>query len=96
MKARGNPKPETRTPKETRNPKPENRKANLPPGELSARAALRHSPQLSAGPQPVFPAPPFGVRTSEFFRASGFGFRISRQVRSTQNSEEPPPQSRRD
>jgi hypothetical protein len=87
MKPWRNPKPEIRTPKEARNPKSENRKANRPLGELSARAAPRHQPpQRPAGPQPVFRAPPFGVRSSDFFRASVFGFRISRQAHSTPNS----------
>ncbi len=76
-----NPKPETRNPKEIRNPKAEanTRFASVAaeqtkaPKSANLNAGTAHVPGMQLGP--------FGIRISAFLRFSAFGFRISALTR---------------
>ena len=79
VERRGNPKPETRNPKEGRNPNTECRRdlAHMPGARADAAISrLRHE-TASHNPSGRSLRPEFGSRASDFLRVSGFGFRIS-------------------
>jgi hypothetical protein len=82
---RGNPKPETRRPKEGRNPKSEGTnvhgRCHVGAAELHLSLELRTS-TLGLPPVFGFRISDFRIRASEFGFPSGFGFRVSEFISS--------------
>ena len=85
-----NPKPELRNKSETRNPKPEPaRRGGSAPWNSTRSVGLAGRERHARSPRPPSGPGLFGLRVSDLFRSSGFGFRFWPRCHSTQNSEEP-------